>query len=80
MALIPCATYLYTLAACLLACCLLPAVLATAGEAWEQALLQQGCREKEQQAWVAIAFWLRSCFSELLLPTAALQWLVYCGF
>ena len=34
----------------------------------------------EQQAWVAIAFWLRSCFSELLLPTAALQWLVCCGF
>ena len=28
----------------LLACCLVSAVLATAGEAWEQALLQQECR------------------------------------
>ena len=39
-----------------------------------------GVQGIEQQAWVAVAFWLRSCFSELLLPTAALQWLVYCGF
>ena len=39
---------------------------------FEGAGIAAGVQGIEQQAWVVVAFWLRSCFSELLLPTAAL--------
>ena len=84
---IPYTFYFYTLhpccllAACLLfAACLLPACSGHSRRGLGAGLVAAGVQGIEQKAGVVVAFWPRSCFSELLVPAAAMQWLVDCGF